>query len=353
MRQRSEVIHSALVLVPENRFAHAAAIRLLDPSNTAVPIVTVFGPSGVGKSQLARHIYRQSVVENPNVRVAHVTASEVAVELAKASQAGVLDEFQTTYRRLQLLICEDIQVLERRQETQQQLLMTIDEIIRDGGRVLLTSARAPGELKGLCPKFVNRCHGGVCGEIDLPGPGTRAILLQEFAQSRGLVLKDQWVQKLARRIDGTPRELMGAVIHLETLAVSQQSTIDERCVADYVNRLQTSTGPTIAHITKQVASVFGVSAKDIREGGRGQSVVTPRQVAMFLAREGTNHRYTEIGRYFSGRRHSTVVHACQQIRQRMLEDSLLRQQVQQIAQGLRLSLDVSCQQPLEETSPES
>ena len=353
MPQRSEIIHSALVLVPENRFAHAAAIRLLDPSNTAVPIVTVFGPSGVGKSQLARHIARQSLAERPDLRVLHQTASQLAIELAKASQAGVLDEFQTTYRRLQLFVCEDVQVLERRKETQQQLLAIIDEIIREGGRVLLTSTQPPGELKGLCPKLVNRCHGGVCGAIDLPGPGTRAVLLQEFAQSRGLVLRDQWVQKLARRIDGTPRELMGAVVHLETIAADRRSTIDEQVIAEYVNRLQTPAGPTIAEITKKVAAVFDVSAKQVRQGGRGQAVVVPRQVAMFLAREGTGHRYTEIGRYFAGRRHSTVVHACQQIRQRLLEDGLLRQQVQQICHSLRLSVDFECRQPLESPSSES
>jgi len=184
MWQRSDTNHSALVLVPENRFAHAAAIRLLDPSNGAVPIVVVYGPSGVGKSQLARQIARQAAIENPDVRLLNLTATEFSIELAKASQSEMFDEFRTTYRRLDLLICEDIQALQKRKESQAQLLAVIDEIVAGGGRVLLTCNRPPGELGGLCSKLVNRCHGGVCGEIEMPSPGTRAVLLQELAYGR-------------------------------------------------------------------------------------------------------------------------------------------------------------------------
>src|SRR5690606_5540895 len=163
MWQRSDMNHSALVLVPENRFAHAAAIRLLDPSNGAVPIVTVYGVSGVGKTQLARQIARQAAIERPDVRLLHLTAAEFSIELAKASQSGMLEEFQAAYRRQNLLICEDIQALQKRPESQRQLLAIVDEIVAAGGRVLLTCNLPPGELKGLCPKLVNRCHGGVCG----------------------------------------------------------------------------------------------------------------------------------------------------------------------------------------------
>jgi chromosomal replication initiator protein len=343
--------HSALVLVPENRFAHAAAIRLLDPSNGAVPIVTVYGASGVGKSQMARQIARQALIERPNVRLLHLTAAEFCIELAKASQSGMLDEFQATYRKQDLLICEDLQTLQKRPESQAQLLVIIDEIVAGGGRVLLTCNQPPGELKGLCPKLINRCHGGVCGEIELPRPGTRAVLLQEFAEGRGLALKDRWVQRLAKRVDGTPRELMGAIIQLESLASAAQRPIDDGIVEEFLSRLHESAGATLADITRRVAIVFDVSVSDIRDGGRGQALVVPRQVAMYIAREGGKHRFKEIGRFFGGRSHSTVVHACQQIEERLQEDTLLWQQMQRICDGLQMPHLLTRRQPVEDPSP--
>lgn len=343
--------HSALVLVPENRFAHAAAIRLLDPSNTAVPIVTVYGVSGVGKTQLARQIARQALIEKPTARLLHLTAAEFSIELAKASQSGMLDEFQATYRRQDLLICEDIQALQKRPESQAQLLAVIDEIVAAGGRVLLTCNLPPGELKGLCPKLVNRCHGGVCGEIELPRPGTRAVLLQEFAEARGLALKDRWVQKVAKRVDGTPRELMGAIVQLESLAGAAQRPIDDSIVEEFLGRLHETSGPTLADITRRVAAIFDVSINDIRDGGRGQAVVLPRQVAMYIAREGGRHRFKEIGRFFGGRSHSTVVHACQQIEERLEEDTLLWQQMQRICDSLQMPHLLASRQPVEDASP--
>lgn len=350
MWQRSDINHSALVLVPENRFAHAAAIRLLDPANGAVPIVVVYGLSGVGKSQLARQIARQALAENPQVRLSHITASDFSIDLAKASQSEMIEEFRTTYRRLDLLICEDIQALQKRKESQTQLLAVIDEIVGSGGRVLLTCNRPPGELSGLCSKLINRCHGGVCGEIEMPGPGTRAVLLQEFAHGRGLALKDRWVQRLAKRIDGTPRELMGAIVQLESLATARARTIDDQIVDEYLGQLEEASGPTLSEITRRVAMMFDVSVSDIREGGRGQSIVIPRQVAMYIARTGGGHQYKQIGRYFGRRSHSTVVHACQQIKERLQDDTGLWQQIQRICDTLQLPHLLCSQQVVEDPS---
>ena len=349
MRQRSDMNHSALVLVPEIRFAHAAAIRLLDPSNTSVPIVTVFGPSGVGKTQLATHIAKTAVAHDPDLSISHLTAAELSLELAKASSAGMIDEFQASYRHQDLFICEDIQALERRKESQSQLLAICDAVIAEGGRILLTSNRPPGEINGLCAKLVNRCHGGVCGEIEMPGPGTRAVLLQEFAQGRGLILKDHWVQKLAKRIDGTPRELLGAITQLESIAANRQIPIDDGIVSEYLSQIHETSGPTLSRIAKQVCAEFNVPLGELRDGGRGQAIVLPRQVAMYIAREGGRHRYKEIGRYFGNRSHSTVVHACQQVAERMKEETQLWQQVQQICSTLKLPALPSSRQLVEET----
>lgn len=335
MRQRSDTHHSAFVLVPENRFAHAAAIRLLDPAN-GVKIVTVYGPSGVGKSQLARQVVRQAAVEVPQARIAHLTAAEFCIELAKASESQMIQEFQATYRDLTLLVLEDVQTLRKRRESQVQMLAILDDIVATGGRALLTCNRPPGELNGLCSKIVNRCHGGVCGEITLPSPGTRAVLLQEFAEGRGLALKDHWVQKLSKRVDGTPRELLGAIVQLEGLAAARQSTIDDEVVSEFLNQLHERSGPTLSEITKRVAAAFEVSTTAVREGGRDKAVVLPRQIAMYIARVAGHHRYKEIGRFFGGRGHSTVVHACQQIEDRMEHETLLWQQVQRLCDGLKL-----------------
>lgn len=348
MWQRSDMNHSALVLIPENRFAHAAAIRLLDASTGAVPIVTVYGPSGVGKSQMARHIARQASIERPQIRLAQLTGSEFSVELAKAAQSEMIDEFQATYRSQDLLICEDIQTLQKRKESQGQLLAVIDEIVAGGGRVLLTCNLPPGELTGLCAKLINRCHGGVCGEITMPGPGTRAVLLQEFAQGRGLALKDMWVQRLAKRVDGTPRELMGAIVQLESLATTRQRSVDDAIVEEFLTQLHQTDGPTLSEITKRVATEFDVPVGELREGGRGQAIVVPRQVAMYIARAGGHHRYKEIGRYFGGRSHSTVVHACQQIDERLTRDSHLWHQVQRIGDSLHLPNLLSSRQLVED-----
>jgi len=143
---------------------------------------------------------------------------------------------------------------------------------------------------------------------------------------------------------------MGAIVQLESLATARQRTIDDEIVDEYLGQLEESTGPTLSEITRRVALMFDVTVNDIREGGRGQSIVVPRQVAMFIARTGGGHQYKQIGRYFGRRSHSTVVHACQQIKDRLQRDTGLWQQVQRICDTLQLPHLLCSQQLVEDAS---
>jgi len=314
-----------LLLVPEIRLAHTAITQLGSRSRSRPPSVYIAGPPGTGKSHLAR-LFQQA----DSGRKASVLASEFAAELAEAAQHRSIPEFQDRFRKLDTLVCEDLQALVGRKESQQQLLAVIDEILGRGGRVLITASRLPGRLDRFDRKLVSRCRGGVVVSVRRPGPASRLQLLEHFASRHQVPLPVDVAQLLAQKITGSPRDLISALGQLETLSRISGGVIDTAMARNVVAGDAEAKPPGLAQIARVVARHFGVSARRLRERSRAQHIVVPRQCAMLLARELTGTIYSKIAAYFGCSNHTTVLHACRRMQQRLGNEPELRQLIHSI-----------------------
>ncbi|MDP7274423.1 MAG: DnaA/Hda family protein [Planctomycetaceae bacterium] len=314
-----------LLLVPEIRLAHTAVKQLASQDSSRPSIVFISGPPGSGKSHLAR-LFLQGL----GTRKQGVTASQFAAELAEASERRNVPGFQENYRSLDVLVCEDLQALAGRRQSQVQLLAVIDDMIVRRGRVLVSASKLPGRLERCDPKLISRLRGGVVVSIRNPGPASRLQLLEHLASRHQIPLPVEVAQLLARRISGSARDLIAALGQLETLARISGGVIDLPLARQVLAGDAVVEPPTLAAITRDVARQFGISPRQLRQRSRAQHIVTPRQCAMFLTRELTGAIYSKIAAYFGCSNHTTVLHACRRMQQRLSEEPELRQAVHAI-----------------------
>ncbi len=328
-------VKESFLPLPENRLAQTAVVELAKPApNRQGRLVFVSGPSGVGKSLLVLELLRLLHGKLRKDKWANLTASTWAAEFAEHAQNQTLDEFQEKYRALELLICEDVTALSGRKESQQQLSVVIDEILANVGRVLITSTAPAGSLPRFSRRLINRFHGGVTANIPLPDFDSRVLLLNHFAAARQIPLPASVAETLANGLPVSPRELLAALVQLETVARRQNLPLSSALAEHYLNTESTPQPATLSDVAKAVAQQFGVSLSGLRGKKRAHGVVLPRQCAMFLARELTDQSLASIAHFFGRRHHSTVVHACKRMESELDCEPALRQHLAQIRAAL-------------------
>ncbi|WP_437185955.1 helix-turn-helix domain-containing protein [Planctomicrobium sp. SH668] len=328
------------LVLPENELAIAAVKRLAPGvKRRRIWMVTIVGASGSGKSHLARQLLRSWEAENASDgKLLLLTASQFAAQLAEASAAGTILQFQTKYRNdVKLLICEDIHVLGNSRETQNQLLAAVDEITANGGVVLFTSTKMPGSVKGLTRRLSNRMHGGLCIELGLPGPASRRKLIDQFLESQSLPLSLDEIDKIVIESTGSPRELIGLLNQLlsETKLTRGKRRDSQINLGATLKERQKPTDIRLQDITRITAERFGVKPAELKGPSRAQTLSLARQTAMYLARELAQLHYSVIGEHFQRGNHSTVIHACQKISERLQIDTGLLRHIQAIKEELQ------------------
>lgn len=306
------------LVVRENQLAYQTAMRLKarHPRMTS-PIVTLIGPRGSGKSHLARQLCREVYEEHSATSVLRTSAAEFTGKFQRAARESQIRSFQKQHREnVDLLIFEDLQELQTRPEVQQQLLAMLEDIVSAGARVLLTSRTSPGEIKGFLRRLTNRCQGGILVELPNPGEASRRKLIEHFAGALNLVLPESTLKSLAQRGSTTPGDLMEAVRRLRSAPPKVLMSPDELDVIE-----PPRANFTVHEIARRVARHFGIRLLDLKSASRQSSLVTARHLAMYLSREMSHSHFAEIGEYFGGRNHASVMYACQRIEE--LKDSNL------------------------------
>lgn len=323
----------------ENRMAVAAVDRLdrLDDDDDG-RLVVLHGPPGVGKSHLVAQ-YADRERRNPaGRRVESLTASQLAADLGEAIDSRTYDRFEARLFEADVLVVEDLQAIEGRRPVQAFLIGWLDETLGRGGRVVLTTTKSPGELDRCDTRLINRCHGGVCVGLGLPGTTSRAALLEHFAKLRGLAVPADQTQRLAERLSVSPRELAGAVARLDVLAADLGRTVVNGAIVDRFFAEEVDRRPLdIAQIARATANHFGLSVSHLRTGGRHAATVLPRQLAMYLARELTGEPLEKIALYFGRKNHGTVIHAARRAAARVEEDAAVRRHVAAVRRALGMS----------------
>jgi chromosomal replication initiator protein len=302
------------LMLPENRFAFEAMASIGEGKPRPI---FLYGPSGVGKSHLARHAARAFLLREPAARVQHLTAAEFAAEFSEASSSRSIPLFQSATRDFDLFILEDLQALDRRPETQEQLLALCNDLTAAGRQIIWTSRSSPGDLGGFLRKLVSRFRAGVLAQIKLPGCESRTRLLHHFAELQGVALPAEAAQLLAAGLAVSPRELWAVLTQVEALARQQKCLPGSDLVRKFLRHEVAPCRLRLDDICRAVGRQFGITPAQLRSRKQSRGVVVPRQCAMLLARRLSGKSLKQIGNFFGGRDHSTVIHAC-----RRLEDLL-------------------------------
>lgn len=321
------------LVLDENRLAWTAvdAFSTNEESASVQPeSVLVYGPSGCGKSHLC------DLLARANKDAAQIVSSSDFVEQV-ARNFKVANTFDpvSEYSPLDFLIIEDVQHLCRHQSAQRVFATLMDELRRSETTVVCTSNQPPAELKGLIPRLANRFRGGLCVAVRIPGPASRVKLLSHFCSHLQIAIPQPVIRLFANELAVSPRELLGLLLRFDDLATQQKTMPDARLARAFLKQEIAPTTVEVEDVAKAVARQFGVRLADMRSKARDQVVSVPRQCAMLLSRELTGDHYSRIGEYFGGRSHSTVLHACNRIRQQLKNDAGLRQQLKRAQQMLR------------------
>lgn len=325
----SALVAEPLILLAEQQLARAALRRLLKPSTAGKGrLVSLVGPAGSGKSALLAESFRER--SSSQVPTLQVTAAEFAAQLAEASSTQQVPEFQERFRSVSVLVCEDLQALERRPETLRQLLAVIDDLLAHGSDVIVTSTKLPGQLDSFPAKLVSRLRGGTTVRINLPGPESRAELLRLFCRQRRLSISRDALALLAESLAVSPRELIGGVTQLSEL----NRSLKRADVEVFLRQELPTKTLTPMRVTRAVAKEFGIALTALRSTRRSQALVLPRQCAMWLCRKLCRASYPELGQFFE-RQHSSVIHAVRKLESRLDKEPMLRQRLARLEDACR------------------
>ena len=322
---------------PENALAHAGAMALARGDSAGVSPLVVHGPAGVGKSRLLAGLVAERLLRRPESAVAHVEAEAFAAACAAAAgRPGGWAEVRDRFRRLDLLVVDDLQTLERTPWALEELAHTLDALDEAGGVVAMAARSGPGGWPGWPARLVSRLTGGLAVGLDRPSLESRRRYLLDRARARRVPLPAEAVEPLAEAADGY-RTLDGWLARWALLARSDPRSATgggaELVAAILAGEPPTSGGPDLATIARVVAGALGVRVAELRSDTRRAAVAEARHLAIHLARAHTPLSFRVIGAYFGGRDPATARHADRAAVARLAADPALAAVVAALARS--------------------
>ncbi len=305
-----------------NRFAHAAARGVADRPAVAFNPLFLHGSVGLGKTHLMQAVAHHLLDARQGLRIVFLSCEQFVNHFIGALQHGSLESFRQRYRQADVLVVDDIQLLANKARTQEEFFHTFNELHNARKQIVLSSDSPPEEIPALQERLVSRFKWGLVGEIQAPDFETRVAILQHKAEAQGVELPEEVSQFIARNVEDNVRELEGALTRVHALASLSGRPISLPLAREALGAeiRQRARAVGIDDILAVVTRHFGVKVSDLQSKRRTQSIVFPRQVAMFLARRMTQLSLEEIGGYFGGRDHSTVLYAIERVEKRRQVD---------------------------------
>jgi chromosomal replication initiator protein len=299
-----------------NHFAKAAAMQVADNPGKAYNPLFIYGGTGLGKTHLMQAVGHVIKQRDPTGRVAYIHSERFVGDMVKALQHNTMNEFKNGYRSLSALLIDDIQFFANKDRSQEEFFHTFNALFESQNQIIMTSDRYPKEIPGLEERLKSRFGWGLSVAIEPPELETSVAILISKAQAVQVELPEEVAFFVAKRIRSNVRELEGALRRIIANArfTGQPITLDfaKEALKDLLN-LQARL-VTVENIQKTVADYFKVRMSDMLSERRSRSVARPRQMAMALAKELTQHSLPEIGSAFGGRDHTTVMHACKRMK---------------------------------------
>jgi len=321
---------STFVVGSNNRLAHAAALSVAERPGHSYNPLFVYGGSGLGKTHLMHAIGHAVIARHPKKRVVYATSEKFTNEFINSIRAQKGEEFRERYRRIDVLLIDDIQFIAGKEGTQEEFFHTFNAIHEEGKQIVLSSDRPPKAITQLEDRLRSRFEWGLIADISAPDLETRIAILRAKAEAQNIAIPPAVVDFLAQRIVSNIRELEGAltriVAHASLNAVPVTTQLAQEMLQNILyNPQRKSLSPE--RIVETVARYYGVPLDQIKGKARDKQVVLPRQIAMYLMREETEAPLMRIGEAVGGRDHSTVLHGCEKIEREMAENDDFRRDV--------------------------
>ena len=320
----------SFVIGTSNRFAHAAAIAASEQPAKAYNPLVIYGESGLGKTHLLHAIgnYTQEIFSGS--RVKYVSSEEFTNDFINSIRDERAPDFQRMYRDIDLLLVDDIQFLSGKVQTQEEFFHTFNTLHNNNKQIVVTSDIHPRLLPDFEDRMRSRFEWGLITDVQPPDLETRIAILRKKTLQDGMQVSDDVLEYIADRISSNIRELEGALIRVTAFASLNASPVTHELAQEVLKDLindQNRTDVSAGLIMSQAAQHFGFSVEDLCGPSRSRSLVTARQVAMYLCREMTDLSLPKIGQEFGGRDHTTVMHADRKIRKEIAERRTLYNQV--------------------------
>ncbi|MFZ3203694.1 MAG: chromosomal replication initiator protein DnaA [Pseudomonas sp.] len=319
-----------------NQLARAAAWQVADNPKHGYNPLFLYGGVGLGKTHLMHAVGNHLLQKNPNAKVVYLHSERFVADMVKALQLNAINEFKRFYRSVDALLIDDIQFFAKKERSQEEFFHTFNALLEGGQQVILTSDRYPKEIEGLEERLKSRFGWGLTVAVEPPELETRVAILMKKADQAKVDLPHDAAFFIAQRIRSNVRELEGAlkrvIAHSHfmgrdiTIELIRESLKDLLALQDKL--------VSIDNIQRTTAEYYKIKISDLLSKRRSRSVARPRQVAMALSKELTNHSLPEIGDAFGGRDHTTVLHACRKIAELKESDADIREDYKNLLRTL-------------------
>lgn len=327
---RPDYTFDSFVIGPGNRLAEAAARAVVDgPGKTYNPLF-IHGAVGLGKTHLLQAICHAMLERDPEMNVRFLSCEQFVNDYVDALAAGKQQQFRSTFRGIDLLVVDDIHFLRGKEATQEEFFHTFNDLFNAGKQIVISSDAPPRDIPELEERLISRFLWGLPVKIESPCTETREAIIADKAKRRGLNLSNDVVRFIAETIKSNIRELEGALTQVAARADMLDRpitlTVAREALKDLVT-ISISRRITIDDIVDVTCRHFDVRLSDLQSARRSRSVTVPRQVAMYLAKNLTQKTLSEIGGFFGGRDHSTVLHSIRKVTKQVENEADIEQQI--------------------------
>jgi chromosomal replication initiator protein len=320
-----------------NQLARAAAIQVADNPGQAYNPLFIYGGVGLGKTHLLQAIGNQLKQQKPDANIRYLHAERYVSDVVKAYENKAFDEFKRQYHSLDLLLIDDIQFFAKKTRTQEEFFYAFNTLIEEKKQIVITCDTYPKEIIDVDERLRTRFSWGLTVAVEPPELEMRVAILLKKAEESKTNLTEDVAFFVAKQIRSSVRELEGALNRIIAMANFTGHAIDIHLAKDALRDLIAVRGRqiTIENIQKTVADYYKIKVSEMHSKKRSRNFARPRQIAMSLARELTNHSFPEIGEAFGSRHHTTVMHACDEIEQLRLNDQTIARDIGFLTQVIR------------------
>jgi len=324
------------VVGPNNSFAHAVSIAVAESPGYAYNPLFIYGKVGLGKTHLLQAIGYAIQQKYPEKILMYVSCEKFTNELINALQTQTIEKFRSKYRNIDVLLIDDIQFISGKERTQEEFFHTFNHLHNDNKQIVLSSDKPPKEIPMLEERLVSRFEWGITADIQAPDYETRIAILRKKAEKMTAPVPNEVFEFIAANFKSNIRELEGsltrvvAISSISSRPVTLEST--KETLKDSVSLKEKTV--SIEDIQRIVSEHFDLTISDLKSQKRSKTLVYPRQIAMYLTRKITSNSFPEIGESFGGKDHSTVIHACEKISEKIENDTIVKNILQKLEEKI-------------------